>query len=111
MRGLETITVLVLLAFNFIPQRSHHSLTLPRSQFRDSATVTLTPGDGRKIGTKDRGTKDLTPGDGTKISVIGITDQLIPRCTGGIIKGPKHSPAALLHDVNQFTSSPVHNNV
>ena len=34
------------LAFNFIPQRSHHSLTLPRSQIRDSATATLTPGDG-----------------------------------------------------------------
>ena len=43
---LETIIVLVLLAFNFIPQRSHHSLTLTRSRLRDSATVTLTPGDG-----------------------------------------------------------------
>ena len=30
-RDLETIIVLVLLTFNFIPQRSHHSLTLPRS--------------------------------------------------------------------------------
>ena len=29
-RDLETIIVLVLLAFNFIHQRSHHSLTLPR---------------------------------------------------------------------------------
>ena len=45
-RDLETIIVLVLLAFNFIPQRSHHSLTLPRSRIRDSATVTLTPVDG-----------------------------------------------------------------
>ena len=45
-RDLETIIVLVLLTFNFIPQRSHHSLTLPWSWFRDSATVTLTPGDG-----------------------------------------------------------------
>ena len=43
--ALETIIVLVLLAFNFIPQMSHHSLTLPRSRFRDSATVTLMPGD------------------------------------------------------------------
>ena len=60
---LETIIVLVLLAFNFIPQRSHHSLTLPRSRIRDSATVTLTPGD-----------------DATAIKiirVIRITDQLI----------------------------------
>ena len=43
---IETIVVLVLLAFNFIPQRSHHSLTLPRSRIRDSATVTLTPRNG-----------------------------------------------------------------
>ena len=34
---LETIVVLVSLEFNFIPQRSHHSLTLQRSQIRDSA--------------------------------------------------------------------------
>ena len=45
-RDLETIIVLVLLAFNFIPQRSHHSLTLRRSRIRDSATATLTPWDG-----------------------------------------------------------------
>ena len=45
-RDLETIIVLVLLAFNFIPQRSHHSLTLRRSRIREFATVTLTPGDG-----------------------------------------------------------------
>ena len=37
---LETIIVLVLLAFNFTPQWSHHSLTLPRSRIRDTATVT-----------------------------------------------------------------------
>ena len=45
-RDLETIIVLVLLAFNFISQRLHHSLTLTRSRLRDPATVTLTPGDG-----------------------------------------------------------------
>ena len=45
-RDLETIIVLVLLAFNFIPKRSRHSLTLSRSRIRDSAAVTLTPGDG-----------------------------------------------------------------
>ena len=43
---LETIIVLVLLTFNFFPQRSYHSLTLPRSRIRNSATATLTPGDG-----------------------------------------------------------------
>ena len=45
-RDLETIIVLVLLAFNFIPQRSHHSPTLMRSRLRDTATVTLMPWDG-----------------------------------------------------------------
>ena len=44
-RDLETIIVLLLLAFNFILQRSHNSLTLSRSRIGDSATVTLTPGD------------------------------------------------------------------
>ena len=33
-QDLETIIVLVLLAFSFIPKRSHHSLTLPRSWIR-----------------------------------------------------------------------------
>ena len=46
MRDLETIIVLILLSFNFTPQRSHYSLTLTTSRLRDSATVTLTPGDG-----------------------------------------------------------------
>ena len=43
---LDTIIVLVLLAFNFIPQRPHQSLTFTRSRLRDSATATLRPGDG-----------------------------------------------------------------
>ena len=43
-RDLETIIVLVTLVCNSIPQKSHHSLTLSRSRFRDSATVNLTPG-------------------------------------------------------------------
>ena len=45
-RDLETIIVLVFLASNFIPQRSHHAFTLTRTGFRDSATVTQAPGDG-----------------------------------------------------------------
>ena len=44
-RDLDTIIVLALLALNFILQRSHSSLALPRSRFRDSATATLMPGD------------------------------------------------------------------
>ena len=44
-RDLETIIVMLLLAVYFIPQMTHHSLILPRSQIRDSATVTLIPGD------------------------------------------------------------------
>ena len=45
LRDLETIVVLVLLAFNLISQRLHHSLTLLRSRFNDSATATLPSGD------------------------------------------------------------------
>ena len=37
-------TIIVLLAFNFIPQKSHHLLTMPRSQIRHSATLTLVCG-------------------------------------------------------------------
>ena len=36
-RELETIIVLVLLAFNFILQRSHHSQTFTRSRLRNYA--------------------------------------------------------------------------
>ena len=36
MRNRKTIVVLVLLVFNFIPDMSHHSLTLPRSRIKDS---------------------------------------------------------------------------
>ena len=66
-RDLETIIVLVLLSFNLIPQRSHHSLTLPRSRSRDSATVTLLVSNvwGRHNSHQSR--------------VISITDQLISR--------------------------------
>ena len=41
---LESIIVLVLLTSNIIPQRSHQSLTLPRSRIRDSATITQMSG-------------------------------------------------------------------
>ena len=43
---IETIIVLILIAFNLIPQMLYLSPTLPRSRFRDSAAVTLTPDDG-----------------------------------------------------------------
>ena len=33
--------ILGLLVLNYIPQRSHHSLTLPRTRFRDSASAAL----------------------------------------------------------------------
>ena len=61
-RDLETIIVLVLLAFNFIPQRLHHSLTQARSRIRDCATATLTPGHGN---------------NSHQSGVISLTDQLI----------------------------------
>ena len=84
-RDLETIIVLVLLALNFIPQRLHHSLTLPRSRFRDCYCNSDTQ---RWHNSHQR-------------RVIGITDQLIlqngkkaPR--GGTMMDPKHCPEALL---------------
>ena len=43
---LETVIILVLHSFNFIPPRSHHSRNLTRSRRRYSTTVTLSPGEG-----------------------------------------------------------------
>ena len=43
---LETIIVFVFLLFNFIHQRSHHSLSMPRSRIKDSATVPFNGWDG-----------------------------------------------------------------
>ena len=45
----DLVIVLVLLAFKFIPEKPHHSLTLQRSRFRDSATATQTPGMTRQL--------------------------------------------------------------
>ena len=45
---LQTVIVLVLLAFNLIPQRSHHSLTLTGPLIKDSATATLSPWNGTR---------------------------------------------------------------
>ena len=45
-RDMESIIVLVLLAFNFIPQRSQRLLALAMSGLRDSASVTVMPEDG-----------------------------------------------------------------
>ena len=41
----ECIIVIVLLILNFNPQKTHHSLTKPKSRFRDSPTLTLPYGD------------------------------------------------------------------
>ena len=74
---LETIIVLVLLAFNFIPQWSHHSLTLPRSWIRDTATATLMPGDG-------------TTAIKVESSAYFPEYKKAPEYTGGTINGQKH---------------------
>ena len=87
MHDLETIKVLVLLAFNFIPQRSHHSLTLPRSRIKDSATVTLTP---------RFGTTAIEVESSDNRSAYFPQWKKAPECTGGTIRSPKHCPAALL---------------
>ena len=78
-RDLETIIVLVLLAFNFIPQRSHHAFTLTRSRFRDSATVTRAPGDGT--------TAIKVESSSYPISLFSRMEK-VPRC-------PKHGPKTL----------------
>ena len=57
-RDLETIIVLAY-THCFIPQRSHHSLTLPRSRIKDSATVTLTPADGTTAITVESSAKPI----------------------------------------------------
>ena len=62
-RDLETTIVLVLLAFNFIHQRSHHSLIFTRSRLRDSASVLHCIA--------------LGWNNSHQSGVIGITDQLI----------------------------------
>ena len=84
---LETLIVLVLLAFNFIPQWSHHSLTLTRLRLRYSATVTLTPGDARQL------SKWSHRHNGSACSPEW---KKAPRCTGGTITGPKPWTATLL---------------
>ena len=59
---LETIVVSILVASNFVPHRSHHTLTLPKSRFMNSATATLTLSDGH---------------NSFQSAVMAITDQLI----------------------------------
>ena len=80
-RDLENILVFFLLAFNFIPQRSLQSLTLPRSRIINSATVTLMPGKAQQT---------------SKWSHQHNRSAYFPdcekptKCTGGTITGPKH---------------------
>ena len=87
-RDLETIIVLV--SFNFIPQRSRHSLTLTRSRLRNSATVTLKLGDGTTA------IKVESSPHRHNRSAYSTEWKKALRCTGATITGPKHCPAALL---------------
>ena len=95
---LETIIVLVLLAFNFILQRSHHSIILPRSLFGDSATVTLTTGDGPKSHRHNR-------------SAYSPKWNNVPRCTGWTITDQNTALQHCWRNINQFTPTTVHHNV
>ena len=80
MRHLETIIVLVLLSFNFIPQRSHHSLTFTRSRLPDSATVTNPNAWGwHKLSKWSRRHNR---------SAYSPEWKNAPRCIGGTITGP-----------------------
>ena len=105
MLDLEIIIVFSFLAFNFIPQRSHHSPTFTRSRLMDSSTVTLTPEDGTTA-QHNSTTSELFSilenkliGDADESTVISITDQFIlqnrkkaQRCIGGTITVQKHCP-------------------
>ena len=84
---LETIIVFCLLAFNLIPQRSHHSLTLPRSRIRNSATVILTLGDGQQ---------PSKLGHQHNRSAYFPEWKKVPKCTRRKLMGQKHCPVALL---------------
>ena len=83
-RDLET--VLVLLEFNFIPQRSYHQLTKPKSRIRDSETVTLTPGNAQKPSKwSNRNNR----------SVYCSQRKKSPWCRGGTITGLNYGHSAL----------------
>ena len=85
-RDLMTIIVLVILAFNFIDQRSHHSLTFTSSRPRDSATVTLMPGDG---------TTAIKVSNRLNRSAFSPEWKKALRCIRETLTGPKHCPASL----------------
>ena len=80
---------LTLTRIQFHHRKVTQLITLPSLCFRDSATVTLTPGDGTKA---------------HQSGVIGIANQFILQngkklrgvYTEAKILGPKHCPAALL---------------
>ena len=85
-RNLNTLILFVFLSFNFISKRSHHSLTLPRSRFREPATVTLTPVEEQLSKWSHRHNQ----------YAYSPVWKKIQRCTGGIITGPKRCTAAHL---------------
>ena len=75
-RHLETVIVLVLFALNNNPQRLNHSLSLFRSRFWYSATVTLMP--------RDRGTGIKEESSAQPISLFPRMES-ISEVTGGTI--------------------------
>ena len=83
MRDLETIIVLVLLEFNFIPQRSHHSLTQPRSRIRTLQLQRWRLGMAQQPSTWNHQHNR---------SAYFPKWKKAPKCTGGAITGPKQCP-------------------
>ena len=86
-RDLETIIVLVLLAFNFIPKMSHHSLTLPRSRIR---TLLL------QLWSLGMSKQPSNWSHQHNRSAYFKKWKKAQKCTRGIITGPKRCPEALL---------------
>ena len=104
MCDMESIIVLVLPAFNFIYQRSHHSLTLTRSRHRDYATVTLTPGDGSTAIKVESSVLPIS-----LFSRLAKSSDLYSRNNNGPKTLSCRTPDTTL--INQFTPTRVHHNI
>ena len=83
----ETIILLVLFAFSFIPERPHHLLTLLGSRFRDSATVTFF---------HQWMAQQQSKWSQHKHKACSSVRRKGPRCKGGTTAGRKLFPEALL---------------
>ena len=103
-RDLEIIVCHSLTCTHFITKRSHHSLILRRSRYRDSSTATLT--------FKDATTVIKEESSVQPISLFSNVEKSSDVYRRNNITGSKHCPAALLTKrYNKFTPTTVNNNM